>query len=99
EIALTANGNALSRNGRGLGEELIAPGIGRRHAGDKQSKVVEVSPIQRQAFHLRLGYSTGDLTAGRLQDLRFSADHLCFSGTGTTESDRHFERGADTDCK
>jgi hypothetical protein len=67
EVALAADGDALTRHSRGLGEELRAGGIGGRHTRNQQCQVQEVAPVQRQALHLGLRHRAGNLAARGLQ--------------------------------
>ena len=49
EIALAADRNALPGHGGGLGEKLVARGVGGRDAGHQQREIQEVAAVERQA--------------------------------------------------
>ena len=95
EVALAGHGEALSRNGRGLGEELGARGVGRRHAGHEEREVQEVAAVHGQADHFGRRDRPRDLAARGFDGGGVAGDGDSLFQAADLEGDRNLEGGAD----
>ena len=88
EIALAPDRDALPRDRRCLGEELIAGGVGRRHTGNHEREIQKITPVERQCADLGLRYRSRDLAPRRLQHGRLAAHDDIGLGRSDRERDR-----------
>ena len=93
EVALAAHRDPLPRHGRRFRKQLVAGGVGGRHAGHQQRQVEEVAAVQRQVLHLHVGHGAGNLGTSGFKRRHLSTHHHGRFSLGHGQRDGHVEGG------